>query len=679
MGASPPCVGCTDTSFLHRLILIYQLISKDEALQTRIRTHGGPSLDQPCEGAWGPCGSCSLCDAQLHAKAAADVAALRALFEPDSPPTAETVAATSPGGSVAEHGPCQDCKENEPNEEKQQKREPYGTGAPKTAGAADDASKEKGQCSVGCTVPVAADSSAAEPLVFAYDPNTGGAVPYSLSGISTLSLPPAAVRPGISVGLPVGPPPHCRAGRIFVDGVFDLLHSGHFNALRQARLLGKRLIVGVNSDRGTYAAKGCWPLYTEEERAEIVASCKWVDEVVIGTPYEVSTDLLDALNCEAAAHGDDWAAGADGRDAYAQPRAAGRMLVFKRTEGISSTSITRRLLEATAHMCEERVAVDRPQLVGHFARKALENSEVEEAMSEGGNNGLPGARVGPSSTPYGQERSEKEAFRDSLNREERKASQGAGVVAPDKAYDRGPGKMGKRRGDLSVFMSSKRLLQFIGEAKKPKPGDRVVYVDGSFDVLHVGHVRILKIAKEMGDYLIVGIHDDATVSAVKGLGFPVMNVNERALNVLDGRANASALDASVRYVRSGAAMRMVDEVIIGAPWTIPKYLLEMLGIHIVVRGTRIDCTADSLGGILGSDKERLSSARIGAEGHAIGPVDATSELLLEEDEDPYRVPKELGIYREVESFSSWTTRELVSRLLRNRKALSDSLRHRYSC
>ncbi|XP_026190322.1 ethanolamine-phosphate cytidylyltransferase [Cyclospora cayetanensis] len=599
----------------------------DEALQTRIRTHGGPSLDQPCEGAWGPCGSCSLCDAQLHAKAAADVAALRALFEPDSPPTAETVAATSPGGSVAEHGPCQDCKENEPNEEKQQKREPYGTGAPKTAGAADDASKEKGQCSVGCTVPVAADSSAAEPLVFAYDPNTGGAVPYSLSGISTLSLPPAAVRPGISVGLPVGPPPHCRAGRIFVDGVFDLLHSGHFNALRQARLLGKRLIVGVNSDRGTYAAKGCWPLYTEEERAEIVASCKWVDEVVIGTPYEVSTDLLDALNCEAAAHGDDWAAGADGRDAYAQPRAAGRMLVFKRTEGISSTSITRRLLEATAHMCEERVAVDRPQLVGHFARKALENSEVEEAMSEGGNNGLPGARVGPSSTPYGQERSEKEAFRDSLNREERKASQGAG-----------------RRGDLSVFMSSKRLLQFIGEAKKPKPGDRVVYVDGSFDVLHVGHVRILKIAKEMGDYLIVGIHDDATVSAVKGLGFPVMNVNERALNVL--------------------AMRMVDEVIIGAPWTIPKYLLEMLGIHIVVRGTRIDCTADSLGGILGSDKERLSSARIGAEGH---------------DEDPYRVPKELGIYREVESFSSWTTRELVSRLLRNRKALSDSLRHRYSC
>ncbi|CDJ44647.1 phosphoethanolamine cytidylyltransferase, putative, partial [Eimeria tenella] len=93
-------------------------------------------------------------------------------------------------------------------------------------------------------------------------------------------------------------------------------------------------------------------------------------------------------------------------------------------------------------------------------------------------------------------------------------------------------------------MSSRRLAQFIGTPKKAKAGDKVVYVDGSFDVLHVGHVRILKLAKEMGDYLIVGVHDDATVASVKGPGFPVMSLNERALNVLGKPPEAAAAAAT---------------------------------------------------------------------------------------------------------------------------------------
>ena len=118
---------------------------------------------------------------------------------------------------------------------------------------------------------------------------------------------------------------------------------------------------------------------------------------------------------------------------------------------------------------------------------------------------------------------------------------------------------------------------------------------------------------------------------------------------------------------------MVDEVIIGAPWTIPKYLLEMFGIHVVVRGTRIDCTADTVGGVL--RRGQASGACTATDAHAGGAGDGPG-VLPDDDEDPYRVPKELGIYREVESFSSWTTRELVSRLIRNRQALNDSIRHR---
>ena len=44
--------------------------------------------------------------------------------------------------------------------------------------------------------------------------------------------------------------------RIFVDGCFDLPHSGHYNALRQAKELGDVLVVGVNADSDILATKG---------------------------------------------------------------------------------------------------------------------------------------------------------------------------------------------------------------------------------------------------------------------------------------------------------------------------------------------------------------------------------------------------------------------------------------
>lgn len=61
---------------------------------------------------------------------------------------------------------------------------------------------------------------------------------------------------------------------------------------------------------------------------------------------------------------------------------------------------------------------------------------------------------------------------------------------------------------ISHFLpSSKRIVQF-SEGIEPKPNDFIVYIDGTFDLFHVGHIDILRKAKELGDYLIVGIHDD---------------------------------------------------------------------------------------------------------------------------------------------------------------------------
>lgn len=55
---------------------------------------------------------------------------------------------------------------------------------------------------------------------------------------------------------------------------------------------------------------------------------------------------------------------------------------------------------------------------------------------------------------------------------------------------------------------------------------------GAFDLFHVGHLEFLEKAKQMGDYLIVGLHTDPVVNQYKGSNYPIMNLHERTLSVL---------------------------------------------------------------------------------------------------------------------------------------------------
>lgn len=59
-------------------------------------------------------------------------------------------------------------------------------------------------------------------------------------------------------------------------------------------------------------------------------------------------------------------------------------------------------------------------------------------------------------------------------------------------------------------------------------GQRITLANGCFDVLHVGHVRYLRAARELGGKLIVAVNSDASVRALKGDGRPVMPAEERA-------------------------------------------------------------------------------------------------------------------------------------------------------
>lgn len=115
-----------------------------------------------------------------------------------------------------------------------------------------------------------------------------------------------------------------KVKRLYFDGCFDLMHSGHFNALRQAKELCETLVVGVITSEAIRKAKGP-PIMTDEERLALVRACKWADEVVIQETYDPTLETLDRHNCSHVAHGDDLVQTADGQDAYKPFKDTGRM------------------------------------------------------------------------------------------------------------------------------------------------------------------------------------------------------------------------------------------------------------------------------------------------------------------------------------------------------------------
>ena len=88
------------------------------------------------------------------------------------------------------------------------------------------------------------------------------------------------------------------------------------------------------------------------------------------------------------------------------------------------------------------------------------------------------------------------------------------------------------------ILSREGLHDVLDEYRRA--GRTVVFANGVFDLLHVGHVRYLQAAREEGDLLIVGVNSDASTRSLKGAGRPILT--ERA------RASLVAALAAVNYV-----------------------------------------------------------------------------------------------------------------------------------
>ena len=90
----------------------------------------------------------------------------------------------------------------------------------------------------------------------------------------------------------------------------------------------------------------------------------------------------------------------------------------------------------------------------------------------------------------------------------------------------------------SKILSRDKLQQRVAEWRSA--GDAITLANGTFDLLHVGHVRYLRAAKELGGRLIVAVNSDESVRTLKGEGRPLMPADERA-EILAALADVDAV------------------------------------------------------------------------------------------------------------------------------------------
>lgn len=318
--------------------------------------------------------------------------------------------------------------------------------------------------------------------------------------------------------------------KIYIDGCYDLIHAGHYNAIRQAKLMGDWLCVGVNSDADILKTKGP-SIMDDRERCEIVSHCKFIDDVLSKAAYTPTFEILKSVDCGFYAHGDDPCIDSEGVDVTAKFREKNMYKEFARTPGVSTTDVTAKLLK-----------------VAELSLKAEETGiEVEVAKDQ----------------------------------------------APPKQ---------------NFLATSRRIINFAN-TNVPKANDTIVYIQGSWDLLHHGHLKRLEAAKKLGDFLYVGIWDDEMTRYYKGQQYPIVSLQERVLMCL--------------------ACKHVDDVVIGAPFILTEDLIKSLNIKKVV---------------------------------SIKNIKEDSVLKRHQDIDPLKVAKDLGVLEEIEiedKFYSVTTEEIA--------------------
>lgn len=134
-----------------------------------------------------------------------------------------------------------------------------------------------------------------------------------------------------------------RVTNVYLDGIFDMAHLGHFVAFKNAAKFGTRLFVGVVSDEDAAPYKRL-PIMNERERADVVGAAKYVYKVIEHVPCVkggLDEEFLRKHRIHIVAHGEEYDKPDD--EWYAIPRRLGMTRVLPRFDGMSTSELIRRI------------------------------------------------------------------------------------------------------------------------------------------------------------------------------------------------------------------------------------------------------------------------------------------------------------------------------------------------
>lgn len=116
----------------------------------------------------------------------------------------------------------------------------------------------------------------------------------------------------------------------------------------------------------------------------------------------------------------------------------------------------------------------------------------------------------------------------------------------------------------------RELPHLIEKLTKVRRGRKVVFTNGCFDLLHVGHVRYLQDAKKLGDLLVVGLNSDESVRSLKGPTRPVQSEDDRA-EIMAGLAAVDFVTLFGEPTPIRLIEALVPEVLVkGGDWPVDK-------------------------------------------------------------------------------------------------------------
>jgi D-beta-D-heptose 7-phosphate kinase/D-beta-D-heptose 1-phosphate adenosyltransferase len=133
----------------------------------------------------------------------------------------------------------------------------------------------------------------------------------------------------------------------------------------------------------------------------------------------------------------------------------------------------------------------------------------------------------------------------------------------------------KKREDL------RRIVEDLKTKRK-----RIVFTNGCFDLLHIGHIRYLEKAKTLGDVLVVGVNSDRSVRNLKGPHRPILPEEERA-EILSGLESVNYITVFDEPTPLELILSLQPHILVkGGDWTkettVGKEVVERLGGEVVI-------------------------------------------------------------------------------------------------